>query len=26
VMSELRGWFTDAVSARLPSAPLLYWT
>jgi spore photoproduct lyase len=26
VMSELRGWFSEAVSARLPGAPLLYWT
>src|SRR4051794_22195151 len=26
VMSELRGWFSDAVSTRLPGAPLLYWT
>src|SRR3954453_5844868 len=26
VMSELRGWFSDAVSTRLSGAPLLYWT
>jgi spore photoproduct lyase len=26
VMSELRTWFTEAVSVRLPGAPLLYWT
>lgn len=26
VMSELRSWFSDAVAARLPGAPLLYWT
>ena len=26
VMSELRGWFTDAIAARLPGARLLYWT
>ncbi|RBY92189.1 radical SAM protein [Blastococcus sp. TBT05-19] len=25
-MGELRGWFTDALSARLPDARLLYWT
>ena len=26
VMAELRGWFTEAAAARLPGAPLLYWT
>ena len=26
LMSELRAWFTEAVSVRLPGAPLLYWT
>jgi spore photoproduct lyase len=26
VMSELRGWFSQAVADRLPGAPLLYWT
>jgi spore photoproduct lyase len=26
VMAELRTWFTDAVTDRLPGAPLLYWT
>jgi spore photoproduct lyase len=26
LMSELRTWFGDAVSTRLPGAPLLYWT
>jgi len=26
VMSQMRGWFTDAVAERLPGAPLLYWT
>ena len=26
VMTELRTWFADAVAARLPGAPLLYWT
>ncbi|NHC21667.1 radical SAM protein [Nocardioides sp. IC4_145] len=25
-MTEMRGWFTDALAARLPGAPLLYWT
>jgi hypothetical protein len=25
-MTELRLWFQDAVAARLPGAPLLYWT
>ncbi|SDF72268.1 spore photoproduct lyase [Blastococcus aurantiacus] len=25
-MAELRGWFQDAVAARLPGAHLLYWT
>lgn len=25
-MAELRGWFSDAVAARLPGARLLYWT
>ncbi|MFQ1004049.1 radical SAM protein [Modestobacter sp. SSW1-42] len=25
-MSELRGWFTDAVADRLPEARFLYWT
>ena len=26
VMTELRDWFSDAVTSRLPQAPLLYWT
>ena len=26
VMGELRGWFTDAIAERLPTARLLYWT
>jgi spore photoproduct lyase len=26
VMAELRAWFTDTAAARLPGAPLLYWT
>lgn len=26
VMAELKAWFSDAVAARLPGAPLLYWT
>ncbi len=26
LMTELRLWFQDAVAARLPGAPLLYWT
>jgi spore photoproduct lyase len=26
VMDELRGYFTDTVTDRLPGAPLLYWT
>ena len=25
-MAEMRGWFTGALAARLPGAPLLYWT
>ena len=26
VMTEMRGWFTDALAERLPGSPLLYWT
>ena len=25
-MAELRSWFTGELAARLPAAPLLYWT
>jgi spore photoproduct lyase len=26
VMTEMRGWFTDALAEKLPGSPLLYWT
>ena len=26
VMTELKGWFAEAIAQRLPGAPLLYWT